>query len=141
VLLTAAGSGDAVARAVCARDGVVVLSAALRPAPPPSTPEEEAVDVVEDAVTVTGWAADHAAELGADPGRLLVGGEGGGAALAAAVAARARDAGWPPIDLVGLVDLADLAHSADLADLADLAHSADDADPGPSPASPGSDRR
>ncbi len=43
------------------------------------------------------WAADHADELHADPGRLLVGGEGPGAWLAAAVALEARDDGWPSV--------------------------------------------
>jgi hypothetical protein len=52
---------------------------------------------VDDAVAVTQWAADHGAELGADAGRLVVGGVGRGAGGAAAVAARARDEGWPPL--------------------------------------------
>jgi hypothetical protein len=50
-----------------------------------------------EATTVTQWAADHAAELDADPGRVLVGGEGRGAWLAAAVALQARDDGWPTL--------------------------------------------
>jgi alpha/beta hydrolase fold len=52
---------------------------------------------VDDAVSVTGWAADHASELGADADRLVVGGWGRGAWTAAAVAASARDEGWPPL--------------------------------------------
>ena len=44
-----------------------------------------------DATAAVEWAADHAAELDADPGRLLVGGEGTGAWLATAVALEARD--------------------------------------------------
>lgn len=50
---------------------------------------------VDDAAAVTGWAADHAGELGADPDRLVVGGSGHDAWTAVAVAARARDDGWP----------------------------------------------
>ena len=43
------------------------------------------------------WAAEHAAELGADPGRLLVGGQGAGGTAAAALALDARAQGWPPV--------------------------------------------
>ncbi|WP_232668544.1 alpha/beta hydrolase [Pseudonocardia sp. TRM90224] len=55
----------------------------------PTTPHD-AIDVVE-------WAAEHAAELDADPDRLLVGGEHRGAAFTAAVARQARDDGWPDL--------------------------------------------
>jgi alpha/beta hydrolase fold len=71
-------------RWLCAAAGVVVLAAPGRISPP-------------DAVAATGWAADHAAELAADPARLLVGGAGAGAGLAATVARQARDAGWPAL--------------------------------------------
>ena len=50
-----------------------------------------------EATTVTQWAADHAAELHADPQRVVVAGEGRGAWLAAGVAVQARDDGWPPL--------------------------------------------
>jgi acetyl esterase len=50
-----------------------------------------------DGTTVLEWAAEHAAELGGNPGRLMVGGEGAGGAVAAAVAARARMRGWPSV--------------------------------------------
>ena len=74
---------------------------------------------VADAVAVTQWAADHAVELGADPGRLVVGGAGAGAWLAAAVAAAARDEGWPPVACQLLVEPTDPAPPAgDLARLA-----------------------
>jgi acetyl esterase len=53
----------------------------------------------QDGTTVLEWAAEHAAELGADPGRLLVGGQGAGGAVAAAVASQARAAGWPAVML------------------------------------------
>jgi len=43
------------------------------------------------------WAADHAAALEADAGRLYVGGLGTGAALAAAAALQARDRCWPAV--------------------------------------------
>ena len=46
---------------------------------------------------VAAWAADHAAELGADPARLIVAGHGDGARIAVAIALGARDEGWPPL--------------------------------------------
>jgi acetyl esterase len=55
---------------------------------------------VPDGTAVLEWAAEHAAEIGADPGRLLVAGEGAGAAVAAAVAAEALAAGWPSVTYV-----------------------------------------
>jgi acetyl esterase len=51
----------------------------------------------QDGTTVLEWAAEHAAELGADPGRLLVAGQGAGGAVAAAVASQAQAAGWPAV--------------------------------------------
>lgn len=50
---------------------------------------------LHDAVAAAGWAAENAARLGADPGRLLVGGAGRGGTLAAAVTLHARADGWP----------------------------------------------
>jgi len=79
-------------RALCRLAGAVVLSAAPRTAP-----DALATTAFEDAAAVLGWAADHAAELDADPQRLIVGGEGAGAALAAAVTLHARDQWWPAI--------------------------------------------
>ncbi len=79
-------------RALSRDAGVVVLAAHVRSAP--SDPVSTAFD---DASAVLGWAADHAEELDADPGRLVVAGEGAGAALAAAVTLHARDEWWPAI--------------------------------------------
>ena len=56
---------------------------------------------VHDGMNVLAWAADHAAELGADPARLLVGGEGAGATVAAAVAREAQAQRWPPVVYAG----------------------------------------
>lgn len=78
--------GDALCRGLCSQAGIVVLSACC-----PGDP------CLRDATAVVGWAADHAAELEADPGRLLVAGEGSGGGLAAAVALRARARGWPSL--------------------------------------------
>jgi acetyl esterase len=83
---------DAMCRGICAEVGVVVLSVTYRS----STPEPRAA-ALADAAAAVHWAADHAAELGADPEQLLVAGVGAGAGLAAAVAQQARDEGWPAI--------------------------------------------
>jgi acetyl esterase len=72
--------------------GVVVL--AVTDTRPTVLPDAAAL---VEATTATQWAADHAAELDADPRRVLVGGEGRGAWLAAAVALQARDDGWPTL--------------------------------------------
>jgi acetyl esterase len=53
----------------------------------------------QDGTTALEWAAEHAAELGADPGRLLVAGQGAGSPVAAAVVSQARAAGWPAVIL------------------------------------------
>lgn len=74
---------DELCRWLCSAAGVVVVA-----------PGRVAF---QDAVTTTERAADHAAELAADPARLLVAGEGDGGGLAAAVALQVRDRGWPPI--------------------------------------------
>jgi acetyl esterase len=82
-------AADALCRAVCSGAGVVVLCVSYRQ---PVWPDGRF-----DAILATEWAADHAGELGADPDRLLVAGDGTGAALAAAVAGHAREQGWPPL--------------------------------------------
>ncbi len=58
----------------------------------------------DDAREALEWGADHAAELGADPRRLLLAADRGGAGLVAALARHARDRGWPPIERHVLVD-------------------------------------
>jgi alpha/beta hydrolase fold len=88
------GSDDhgRLARAVRDPGGVVVLSVGLR-----SAPHEPSPDAFHDAVAALEWAADHGAELDADPGRLIVAGERAGAAVAAAMALHARDNWWPAV--------------------------------------------
>jgi acetyl esterase len=99
VFLPAGGieGADPLCRAVCSGAGLVVLCVSYRR---PSWPDGRC-----DAVLATEWAADHARELGADPDRLLVAGDGTGAALAAAVAAHARERGWPPVVHLALDEL------------------------------------
>jgi acetyl esterase len=60
---------------------------------------------VHDGMTVLEWAAEHAAELGADPARLLVAGQGAGGAVATAVISQARAGGWPEAALAAGPDL------------------------------------
>ncbi len=60
-----------------------------------------------DGMTVLEWAAEHAADLGADPGRLLVAGIGAGGGVAAAVESQARAAGWPAVALAAGPDLSE----------------------------------
>src|SRR6266540_4024927 len=55
---------DALSRGLCSHLGVVVLSV---PCPSRSP-------ALEDAIVAANWSADHALELGADPGRVLVAG-------------------------------------------------------------------
>jgi hypothetical protein len=64
---------------------------------------------LEDAATATRWAADHGAELDADPARLLVGGIGAGVDLATDVKRLAEEDGWPPI--AGVLHLGDDVHT------------------------------
>jgi acetyl esterase len=75
-------------RWLAAGAGAAVLSVDYRRAPEHRFPAAH-----RDAYAVTGWAQAHAADLGADPLRLLVSGESAGGNLAAAVALRARTEG------------------------------------------------
>ncbi|MFC4114412.1 alpha/beta hydrolase [Nonomuraea zeae] len=72
--------------------GAVVISVGYRLAP-----EHRFPAALDDAYAVLNWAAEHAAELGVDPGRIAVGGHSAGAGIAAAVALRARDEQGPPV--------------------------------------------
>jgi acetyl esterase/lipase len=58
----------------------------------------------QDGATALEWVADHAGELGAGTGRLILAGVGEAAHAVAALASRARDDGWPPIERRLLVD-------------------------------------
>ncbi|MDT7731027.1 MAG: acetyl esterase, partial [Mycobacterium sp.] len=79
---------DTLCRQICREGGMHVLSVDYRLAP-----EHKAPAGSEDAYAAFGWALDHAGELGADPGRVAVGGDSAGGNLAALVSLRARDEG------------------------------------------------
>ncbi|WP_328401736.1 alpha/beta hydrolase [Nocardia sp. NBC_00403] len=83
---------DVHCRNICSASDFIVLSVRYAPAS-----RSFRSDIVPDALSVLQWAADHAAELNADPARLLVGGEHAGGPLAAAVGELAHEQGWPPI--------------------------------------------
>ncbi|MES9542615.1 MULTISPECIES: alpha/beta hydrolase [unclassified Actinomadura] len=72
--------------------GAVVVSVDYR-----RSPESRFPAALDDAYAVLAWTAEHADDLGVDPGRIAVGGHSAGACLAAAVALRARDEQGPPI--------------------------------------------
>jgi acetyl esterase/lipase len=60
-------------------------------------PETPHPGPVEDCYAGLSWTAAHAAELGIDPGRIMVAGASAGGGLAAAVALLARDRGGPSL--------------------------------------------
>ncbi|MCH9669640.1 MAG: alpha/beta hydrolase [Actinomycetia bacterium] len=77
---------DDLCREICREGKIHVLSVAYRLAP-----EHKAPAGSQDAYAAYLWAREHAAELGADPQRVAVGGDSAGANLAAVVSMRARD--------------------------------------------------
>jgi len=97
-------SHDPVARYLASHAGVRVLSVEYRCAPEHPFPAP-----VEDAITAFEYAHRHAADLGADPDRIAVGGDSAGGNLAAVTAQQAVRRGgavpafqllmYPPMDL------------------------------------------
>lgn len=82
----AAGDAELIGRSLAREPGILSLSAACRRG-----------HELEDGVRSIEWTADHAAELGARGAGLVLAGLHGGAAVAAALAIRARDDGWPEV--------------------------------------------
>jgi acetyl esterase len=89
---------DGTCRRLANATGAVVVSVEYRLAPECRFPA-----ATDDCYAATVWAHDHASELGADPGRLVVAGDSAGGNLAAVVAQMARDLGAPPIEFQVLV--------------------------------------
>jgi acetyl esterase len=76
---------DDLCRQLCRAGGVHVLSVDYR-----LGPEHKAPAGTDDAYAAFTWALEHAAELGADPRRVAVGGDSAGGNQAALVSLRAR---------------------------------------------------
>lgn len=85
-------TADNMARFLCKRVPCAVLSVDYRLAPEHPFPA-----AVEDAFAAVQWAAAHATELGADPKRLLVGGDSAGGTLSAVAAFMASQKGAPKL--------------------------------------------
>jgi acetyl esterase len=83
-------SHDASCRFLAERSGVRVLAVDYR-----LGPEQPFPAAYDDAVAAFRWAVEHAADLGADPARIAVGGDSAGGNLAAGVAIEAARAGLP----------------------------------------------
>ncbi|WP_059005622.1 alpha/beta hydrolase [Streptomyces specialis] len=81
---------DPLCRTLANRAGCLVLSVEYGLAPEHKFPEP-----LEDCHAALTWVAGHAAALGADAGRIAIGGDSAGANLAAAVCLLARDLGEP----------------------------------------------
>jgi len=83
---------DSVCRALARRAECVVLAIDYRLAPENPYPA-----AVEDAWAGLNWLHDHAADLGADAGRIAVGGDSSGGNLSAVLAQRSRDRDGPKL--------------------------------------------
>jgi len=83
-------SHDSLCRELCVSSGSAVLSVEYRLAPEAPFPAPG-----DDCYAAYLWAAEHAAELNADPARLAVAGDSAGGNLAIVVTLRCRDEGGP----------------------------------------------
>ncbi|HMD09446.1 MAG TPA: alpha/beta hydrolase [Candidatus Acidoferrum sp.] len=81
---------DTPLRAVANRCGCIIVSVAYRLAPKDKFPAAP-----EDPYAATAWVAEHATDIGGDPHRIAVGGDGSGGNLAAVVTLMARERGTP----------------------------------------------
>ena len=83
---------DGMCRNLCAGAGCIVASVDYRLAPEHKFPAG-----LDDCLVATRWAAAHAAELSADPARIMLAGDSAGGNMAAVTALRVRDEGGPPL--------------------------------------------
>jgi acetyl esterase len=91
-------TADGTCRRLADASGAVVVSVDYRLAPEHPLPAAH-----EDAVVATRWAIDHCKALGADPARVVVGGDSAGANLATHVSRVQRDDGNHPVAMQLLV--------------------------------------
>jgi acetyl esterase len=83
-------TADNMARFICRRADCAALSIDYRLAPEHCFPAAP-----QDCYAAVAWAVEHAAELHANPRRVLVGGDSAGGTLSAVVAQMAREKGTP----------------------------------------------
>jgi acetyl esterase len=103
-------TADQPCRLLCRHADVHVLSVAYRLAPEHPFPA-----AADDAVAAFEWARDHAADLGADPAHVTVGGDSAGGNLAAVVAQQTRYH-RPPVAQLLVYPPTDLEHRLASAD-------------------------
>jgi acetyl esterase len=85
-------SHDGLCRTLAGRVPAIVVAVDYRLAPEHPFPA-----AAEDAYAAVRWVADHARELGGDPGRIAVAGDSAGGNLSAVVSVLARERGGPRI--------------------------------------------